>query len=67
MENDYKGFEATVLRENKPMIHVFKKKYPNVKLSNSGGGEVMLRMQFDFCGDEADSTRKRSCELIEPK
>jgi len=68
-ENDYKGFEATVLRENKPMIHVFKKKYPNAKISNTGGGEVMLRMQFDFCGEESGGagTRNSSCELIEPK
>jgi acyl-CoA hydrolase/RimJ/RimL family protein N-acetyltransferase len=68
-ENDYKGFEATVLRENKSMIHVFKKKYPNAKMSNTGGGEVMLKMKFDFCGKEpdADGDRKSSCELIEPK
>jgi GNAT superfamily N-acetyltransferase len=68
-ENDYKGFEATVLRENKPMIHVFKKKYPNAKITNSGGGEVMLKMKFDFCEDESDvgGQKKSSCELIEPK
>jgi len=68
-ENDYKGFEATVLRENKSMIHVFKKKYPEAKISNCGAGEVMLRMQFDFCGDEAAAAGNRasSCELIEPK
>ena len=47
-ENSYVGFEATVLRENKPMIHVFKKKYPDAKITNSGSGEVMLRMKFDI-------------------
>jgi GNAT superfamily N-acetyltransferase len=68
-ENDYKGFEATVLRENKSMIHVFKKKYPNAKISNSGGGEVMLQMKFEFCDTDpnAGDYRKTSCELIEPK
>ncbi len=68
-ENEYKGFEATVLRENKSMIHVFKKKYPNAKITNSGGGEVMLRMKFDLCENEFDGGggKKSSCELIEPK
>ncbi len=47
-ENDYIGFEATVLRENKPMIHVFKKKYPNAQVQNTGGGEIMLLMNFDL-------------------
>ena len=47
-ENDYIGFEATVLRENKPMIHVFKKKYPDARIRNTGGGEVMLQMKFDL-------------------
>jgi acyl-CoA hydrolase/GNAT superfamily N-acetyltransferase len=68
-ENDYKGFEATVLRENKSMIQVFKKKYPNAKVSNTGGGEVMMKMQFDFRGDEPvpDGDPKSSGELIDPK
>ncbi len=68
-ENDYKGFEATVLRENKSMIHVFKKKYPDVKISNSGGGEVMLRMNFEFCGSDVEmsASRDKSCVLIGPE
>lgn len=47
-ENNYAGFEATVLRENKPMLHVFKKKYPNAQFHNTGGGEVTLKMEFDL-------------------
>lgn len=53
-ENNYIGFEATVLRENKPMIHVFKKKYPNVQIRNTGGGEIMLRMKFDLPPEDSD-------------
>ena len=46
-ENGFKGFTATVLRENRPMIHVFTKRYPNIKINNMGGGEKMLIMDFD--------------------
>lgn len=45
-ENDYKAFSAFVLRENAAMIHVFKKRYPNLKRSMEGG-EIELHMNFD--------------------
>jgi len=32
IENGYKQFLATVLKENQPMLHVFKKRYPDVRL-----------------------------------
>ncbi|MCP4353132.1 MAG: GNAT family N-acetyltransferase [Desulfobacterales bacterium] len=44
-ENSYKGFTATVLRENSAMIHVFKKKYPELKTDISGG-EIEFFMDF---------------------
>ena len=46
-ENGFKGFRATVLRENKPMIRVFEKRYPNLKIQNMVGGEKMIIMDFD--------------------
>jgi acyl-CoA hydrolase/RimJ/RimL family protein N-acetyltransferase len=46
-ENGFKGFTATVLKENKPMMHVFKKRYPNLKDNSMGGGEIMMIMDFD--------------------
>ena len=46
-ENGFRGFTATVLRENRPMMHVFKKRYPNLKANNMGGGEKMMIMDFD--------------------
>ena len=46
-QNGFKGFSATVLRENAAMIHVFKKRYPNTKTVSTGGGEVILHMDFD--------------------
>ena len=46
-ENDFKGFSATVLRENSAMIHVFKKRYPNIKIKHGGGGEVDIIMDFE--------------------
>ena len=36
-ENDYKGFTATVLKENAAMLRVFKRQYPDAKVSMSGG------------------------------
>jgi GNAT superfamily N-acetyltransferase len=44
-ENGYKGFLATVLRENAAMVHVFKKRYPNAK-TVSADGEVEIYMDF---------------------
>ena len=46
-ENTYKEFIATVLNENTAMIHVFRKRYPNAKISNTGAGEVTLHMDFE--------------------
>ncbi len=45
-ENNYKGFSATVLRENPTMIHIFKKKYPDAKISASSGSDVEIIMDF---------------------
>lgn len=44
-ENDYRGFTATVLGENKAMIHVFRKKYPNMKVK-SMSSELIIDMDF---------------------
>jgi len=45
-QNNYKGFYATTLRENAGMIKVFRKRYPNAKITYSGS-ELMLYMDFD--------------------
>jgi acyl-CoA hydrolase/GNAT superfamily N-acetyltransferase len=46
-ENKYKQFIATVLSENAAMIHVFRKRYPNAKVVNTGTGEVTIYMDFE--------------------
>ncbi len=46
-ENGYKGFVATVLKENKPMLHVFKKRYPEADVQHLGGSEMLVVMDFD--------------------
>ncbi|MCP4023707.1 MAG: GNAT family N-acetyltransferase [Desulfobacteraceae bacterium] len=46
IENNYKQFEATVLAENKKMISVFERKYPDAKFIRSGSGEVEVKMKF---------------------
>jgi ribosomal protein S18 acetylase RimI-like enzyme len=45
-ENQYKAFSAYVLVENAAMIHVFKKRYPNLKTSREGG-DIEIHMNFD--------------------
>jgi acyl-CoA hydrolase/RimJ/RimL family protein N-acetyltransferase len=45
-ENQYTGFSASVLRENAAMIRVFKKRYPNAKVSMTGGSDVLVQMDF---------------------
>ncbi|HPA13919.1 MAG TPA: GNAT family N-acetyltransferase [Desulfobacterales bacterium] len=51
-ENSYKGFNATVLRENAVMIHIFKERYPNAKISMSGGSDVLIQMKFEDSVEE---------------
>jgi acyl-CoA hydrolase len=46
-ENRYRSFSATVLRENAAMIRVFKKRYPNAKISVNGGSDLQIQMKFD--------------------
>lgn len=46
-ENDFRGFVATVLRENKAMLRVFKKRYPNAKVDMSGDLDISIVMDFD--------------------
>ncbi|SPF38517.1 hypothetical protein SBDP1_200001 [Syntrophobacter sp. SbD1] len=45
-ENDYRGFTASVLGENKAMIHVFQKRYPNMKVKTISS-EVVIDMDFE--------------------
>lgn len=51
-ENNYKQFIATVLAENRKMISVFKRRYPEAKFIRSGSGEVEIEMPFK--NQEAD-------------
>lgn len=44
-KNGYRGFYATVLPENKAMLHVFEKAYPNAVIRYDPG-EVSLTMDF---------------------
>jgi len=46
-KNGYKGFSAIVLPENRSMIRVFKKRYPNARTSTTEGGEISILMDFE--------------------
>ncbi|MDJ0883034.1 MAG: GNAT family N-acetyltransferase [Desulfobacterales bacterium] len=45
-ENDYNGFVATVLPENRAMLNIFQRRYPGATFSRSGGNEVHVVMSF---------------------
>ena len=47
LENDYIQFSANVLRENKAMIQVFRKRYPNLRMSVQSGSEVLIEMDLN--------------------
>ena len=56
-ENGFKGFTATVLEENKAMIHVFRKHYPNAKITHSGIGEIHFVMDFEPVKRKSNRTK----------
>jgi acyl-CoA hydrolase/RimJ/RimL family protein N-acetyltransferase len=45
-QNNYNSFQASVLRENSAMIRVFKKRYPDLKISAQPGSEVLIEMDL---------------------
>jgi acyl-CoA hydrolase/RimJ/RimL family protein N-acetyltransferase len=47
-ENNYTKFIATVLAENRKMIKVFQKRYPDAKFLRNGSGEVEIEMTFQI-------------------
>lgn len=52
-ENQFKSFCATVLRENAAMIRVFKKRFPNARITVNSGSD--LRILMDFVESEPDA------------
>jgi RimJ/RimL family protein N-acetyltransferase len=46
-ENGFKGFIASVLKENQAMLRVFKKRYPQARIEAGGGIDYTLVMDFD--------------------
>lgn len=45
-DNGYRGFTATVLRDNLAMQAVFEKRYPDLSSESEPGGEVIMEMPF---------------------
>lgn len=56
IKNNYQKFTATVLTENRKMIHVFKRRYKNIKFSRSVSGEIDITMPFSL----PEKTSKKS-------
>ena len=50
-ENKYTHFQASVLRENSAMIQVFKKRYPDLKITAQSGNEVLIEMDLSNSKD----------------
>ncbi|MBT8332084.1 MAG: GNAT family N-acetyltransferase [Deltaproteobacteria bacterium] len=59
-ENQYTHFSATVLRQNLAMIQVFKKRYPNLKISTQVGHEILMIMDFADSKTNPDSRPQKS-------
>ena len=53
-ENGFKGFTATVLKQNDAMIHVFEKQYPETITTKTSGYEVVLVMDFPSAATPSD-------------
>jgi acyl-CoA hydrolase/GNAT superfamily N-acetyltransferase len=53
IENGFKGFSAIVLEENRAMLSVFKKRYPNAKIVRASGGEIQVTMDFPAAASRA--------------
>ncbi|MDJ0780930.1 MAG: GNAT family N-acetyltransferase [Desulfosarcinaceae bacterium] len=56
-ENEFRGFSATVLRENTAMLHVFKRRYPHAEIQLRSGGEMIVTMAFDGAPDTASESQ----------
>jgi GNAT superfamily N-acetyltransferase len=56
-QNGFSAFTATVLRENSNMLKVFKKRYPNAKMTFSSGNEVQVHMSFADARTDAQPVR----------
>ncbi len=62
-ENGYVGFVASVLRENTAMLRVFKKRFPNARIENTGGNDVLVTMDFaDACQEQNQDKSARENE-----
>ncbi|MBW2488477.1 MAG: GNAT family N-acetyltransferase [Deltaproteobacteria bacterium] len=59
-ENQYTRFTATTLRQNAAMIQVFKKRYPNLKMSAQDGHEILMIMDFAETGKIPESLPQKS-------
>jgi GNAT superfamily N-acetyltransferase len=51
-ENEYERFTATVLQDNQSMLSVFRKRYPQARMTVSGGNEVSVVMDFEAQADQ---------------
>ena len=59
-ENNYTQFIASVLRENRAMIRVFKKRYPNLKITAQSGNEVFIEMNLSDSKNTALHTPQKA-------
>ncbi|MFO7859922.1 MAG: GNAT family N-acetyltransferase [Desulfosalsimonas sp.] len=59
-ENKYTAFTATVLSENKAMVHVFEKRYPHAKIKRGYSGEVDIHMPFDPPENQAGNNKNKN-------
>jgi len=46
-QNGIRGFTANVLHENKSMLRVFQKQYPNARITLEGRPDILIEMDFE--------------------
>ena len=59
-ENSYRGFTATVMEENAPMIHILKNRYSNARIFREGGGILRIEMNFEAETNETGGTKEET-------
>jgi acyl-CoA hydrolase len=62
-ENGYRAFSATVLRVNRAMLNVFRRRYPNARTGANHGSDITLIMEFDDAAPPSQGDKDaRTCQ-----
>jgi hypothetical protein len=63
-ENQYIGFSASVLPENKAMQKIFHEHYPDARVFNINENEIKFLINFDHAPDNLESEKECKWEKL---